>query len=215
MSERRATAPFWALVASLLLALVAGVGHADPSYRFWSLWTADSAGWRSEPRAADLVDLRPRSVLAWRFVAGPTELDESRSPAADTDFARLCPGPVAGAGTPVAVVIDFGESADAPPGQTPPADRVACVRVEAAATAATALSAASADVRSGEEGLVCGIDGYPIGECAAAVAEQSALSPTPADDSPQNGPPMWPPSVALLIAISVVYALAARRRLSS
>ena len=216
MSRRRILASFLASLATplIVIALVTGVSHADPGFRFWSLWTADSVGWHNEQDAADLVRLRPRSVIAWRFVAGPTELDASRAPALETDFARLCPDPVTGPGAPVAVVIDFGEPSDAPPDQAPPSDRVACVRVPAA-TAGTALAAASAEVRAGEEGLVCGIDGYPAGECAAAVAEQSARTAAPAEDSPQGATAMWPVSLALLVGISAVYALVARRKRSS
>lgn len=200
-----------ALVATSSLQAVAA--QPDGTFRFWSLWSADNGVWRPEPGNAALVELPARSAVAWHFVSGPTQLDQSHAPDVPADFRSLCPDPLPGTGTPVAVVIDPGDLTEAPPGQTPPDDRVECIRVPGAPTAASALAAAAVAVRAGEEGIVCAIDGYPTQECAAAVSEQSAAAPAPADDTPtRSGPALWPLSLALLLAFMGAYLIVMRRR---
>lgn len=72
----------------------------------------------------------------------------------------------------VAVVFDFGDPADAPTGQTPPAARGTCVVAPTAATGARILSQAAA-IRT-DRGLVCAIGG-----CRPTSAPRDAATPQP------------------------------------
>lgn len=200
-----------ALVAVVLLATF-GVGpaNADPQFRFWSLWTATDGRWHQIRDNPDVVDLPARAVLAWSFIRGADTADSGQAPRMAGRFDSLCPQGAPGVGTPVAVVIDYGEPGDAPVGEIPPPDRVACVAVADPATPSTALAAA-AQVRMGEEGLVCGVDGYPRQECAAkAVTTADPL--TTGEPAPSSGPRAWLVSVTLLGLLAGGYAIAVWRR---
>ena len=126
------------------------------------------------------------AVEGWRFAESSQAGGPGDQPRTDpgTAFADLC------AATPpepgrkrVAVVLDAGTPADAPPGQSPPAARGTCVVADPDATGYAVLRAAASTRVEG--GLVCAIDGYPAGECAVVVADADTgapqQSPTPVD----------------------------------
>lgn len=174
-----------AVVASSLALLVATAGPAQAStYRYWTYWWGTASGsshtgWWFAPQGAG-GPVGDGWVLGWRFQT--TSLSGGATPRASADFATLCPAlatPVAGQ-VRVALVVDYGTLADAPPGQRPPTTssvRRACVTIPAdGATGARVLAAASVTVRS-ENGLVCALDGYPVGECAPVMADPTP-SPT-------------------------------------
>ena len=96
----------------------------------------------------------------------------------------LCPtlAPVAGS-VRVALVIDYGTTADAPPGA-----EAADARVGARSSASRIAGAPGTDVLRGatppvrvrsENGLICALDGYPRNECAPVVPDPA---PTPTAD---------------------------------
>ena len=74
----------------------------------------------------------------------------------------------------VALIVDPGPPQAAPDGQVPPAGLVACVEIADDATGYQVLRSAL-EVRT-EGGLVCGIDGYPSGECAPVVDDPPAIA---------------------------------------
>jgi hypothetical protein len=126
----------------------------------------------------------------------------------------------------VGVVIDYGTAEDAPDGDTPPAARGACAVVPAEATGADAL-AAVAEVRVGDGGFVCGIDGYPTSGCGDQVDTEapsgeeqpvSLVLPEQSgseDGSADEGGSSWLPAVLGLVAVGALGAAAvllARRR---
>ena len=87
---------------------------------------------------------------------------------------------------PFAVLVDFGSSADAPNGSTPPASLASCASVDADATSMRALSSAF-DLRI-EDGLVCGIDGYPATGCAEIVdTAQMAMQAAAPESAVEDG----------------------------
>ncbi len=105
-------------------------------------------------------------------------------------FADLCPD-LATAGTTagqvrVAVVIDSGYAADAPTGQTPPADVVSCVTLPEGSTGNQALAAAGAV--ADDNGLVCSVNGYPEGECGSEVSDADAAAAATAAQGEQPNP---------------------------
>jgi hypothetical protein len=120
--------------------------------------------------------------MGWKFAISTP--DGSEPPVEAPDFATLCPDlaePAEGE-LRAAVVIDFGSPDIAPPGDTPPSpNQVGCVTLEAGQNAADALVFASTMVRE-NEGLVCGIDGYPSEECGAEV-DAAAISAAAADEA--------------------------------
>jgi hypothetical protein len=119
-----------------------------------------------------------------------TEAGGKKTPRAQAAFGSLCPGmgPAASGEKRVAVVVDYGTTDDAPPGERPPGAgtvRVECVTVPADVKAVAVLNAAGVSLRWGSNGLVCGIDGYPRTECAAVVADPT---PTPTRTSAKPTP---------------------------
>ncbi|MCZ0979472.1 SCO2322 family protein [Streptomyces diastatochromogenes] len=71
----------------------------------------------------------------------------------------------------IAVVVDFGGPADAPPGETPPKKRVetGCAEVREDATGAEALAAVAKPLRYDSVAMLCGIAGYPAKGCGEQV----------------------------------------------
>ena len=169
-----------ALLTGLVIALsiastvLAAAPASATTYRFWSYWQGASGQWemaQTGPGDHRVVD---RDVQGWRFAIATETV--SATPDNSPDFAALCPDLAAGSAPAgqlrVAVVIDAGFAADAPEGQTPPADVVSCVTVPAGSTGAQAVAAAGTVIDSG--GMVCSINGYPADECAAAVPDDVA-----------------------------------------
>ena len=201
-----------ALRTAIALAMLASLGtaRAEPQFRFWSLWTAPDGIWRQAQGNPDVLDVPARSVLAWVFVRSSGDVKATKAPETVARYDELCPQETGGRGTPVAVVIDYGSTSDAPVGETPPSDRVACVAVSGPVTPSSALAAA-AEIRAGEEGLICGIDGYPSTECAALAV--TTADPVESSDPPQNdSPPAWVYSLALLVLVAGGYGLSLWRR---
>jgi hypothetical protein len=167
-----------ALALTLTIALLAAVALAAPAsataYRYWSYWQGADGTWvaaMTGPGDHTLVD---RDVQGWRFAISTESV--TQFPDNDPDFAALCPDldaaePAAGQ-LRAAVVIDSGFVADAPDGQDPPADTVACVTVPDGSTGNQALAAAA--TVADQQGLVCAINGYPDGECGAEVSDADA-----------------------------------------
>jgi hypothetical protein len=167
-----------ALLAALTAAILASLALASPAtaaaFRYWSYWQGASGQWvaaQTGPGDHVIVD---EDVQGWRFAISTEAV--TQAPDNAPDFAALCPDLAASAAPAgqlrVAVVIDSGFVADAPPGQAPPADAVACVTVPEGSTGNQALAAASSV--TDQDGLVCSINGYPTDECGAPVPDADA-----------------------------------------
>ena len=179
-------------VPLVLAALLVAAGPAQAStYRYWTYWWGANPGKASQswtfaqvgPAGHRVTDTW---VLGWRFATSTTTIG-SATPREASDFATLCPSlsaPVDGHDR-VALVVDYGTADDAPPGQTPPSTstaRVECLTLPSTPqheTGVQALAAAGVTVRS-ENGLICGLDGYPVGECAPVIPDPVATTPAPA-----------------------------------
>ncbi|MFA7266997.1 MAG: SCO2322 family protein [Candidatus Nanopelagicales bacterium] len=185
-SNRAAANRFVRFVAALLVLSVsaAAVVISEPSpafgvtsYRYWTYWTSTGGGWvYSSVGPASRVPADGH-VEGWRFAvsdgANPTV-----DPIAGPDFSAMCAGVSAQTDHKrVGLVIDPGVVADAPAGEVPGATKTLCLSVPAAYTSAQILNAHST-IRS-ERGLICGIDGYPVRECAALVGVPSSAVPGP------------------------------------
>jgi len=168
---RLVTATAVVAAASVLLAPPAGA----TAYRYWTYWHGTaSGGWAFSHVGATYVP-PDGAVEGWRF--GVSTVAGSLQPRTAASYDGICGShPPAGTGRKlVALVVDYGTAADAPPGQHPPAGvDTFCADLSSDAIAYQVLSAYSS-VRS-QDGLVCGIDGYPTGECGVPVASPA---PTP------------------------------------
>ncbi len=192
ITPRRAAALLAALAAALLATLtVASPAHAA-AFRYWSYWQGASGQWvaaQTGPGDHTIVD---QDVQGWRFAISTSEV--SQAPDNAPDFVELCPDLAASAAPAgqlrVAVVIDSGFVADAPSGQTPPADVISCVTVPEGSTGNQALAAAAASVTD-QGGFVCAINGYPTDECGAEVsdAEAQAAAAAAAGEEPNPAVP--------------------------
>lgn len=186
-AAHRAAAVVVGVLVALPLALAAVLASAAPAeastYRYWTYWWGSgtgktASGWTFAQVGPAGHRVDDTWVLGWRFAT--TSTVGSTPPRQSADFATLCPGlsaPVTGS-VRVALVIDYGTTADAPPGQTPPTTstvRRECLTVAAGSRGVDVLRAAGVTVRS-ENGLICALDGYPVGECAPVVADPT---PTP------------------------------------
>lgn len=174
-----------AVPITLVAALLAPSPAEATTYRYWTYWWGRPAksGWQ-------FAQLGPASdvpgdgwVLGWRFGVTSTNGSGGKAPRVSHIYADLCGNPVAAPGQRrVAVVVDYGSEADAPPGETPPRDgsvRVECVSVADLAHGFEAMRTAGLTVRQGGDGFVCGLDGYPRTECSAAVVASTAPTPAP------------------------------------
>ncbi|MFD5799681.1 SCO2322 family protein, partial [Streptomyces diastatochromogenes] len=136
-----------ALLAAALV-LVAGAAQAHAAgYRYWSFWERDGGRWTYATEGPSTARPDDGAVQGFRFAVSEDSADASR-PRGTADFATICAGTPAKPGTKrVALVLDFGTSADAPSGETPPARRTACARVSPDATTAEALAAPATPLR--------------------------------------------------------------------
>lgn len=227
----RPTPVLLALVA-LVTALVAALGATSPaaaaSFRYWGYFQGSTGTWEFAQTGPDDYKVVDQDIQGYRF--GISSETTTPKPDNAADFATLCPSLAAGTAPEgqlrVAVVIDSGFLADAPQGQTPPADTIGCVTVPTGSTGTQALTAAATVGQ--QDGLVCSINGYPTGECgtpvsdadaAAAAASSASESPNPATpaaaDAPASSEGSGSSAVPLLIGGAVVLLVLAGVLLTS
>ncbi|MEV5430980.1 SCO2322 family protein [Streptomyces sp. NPDC052701] len=195
---RRVTA--LALAALLLLA---GAGPAPAAgYRYWSFWEHGGDGWTYATRGPSTTRPSDGDVQGFRFTVGQDPADAAR-PRGTAGFAAICAKTPAQDGRKrVALVLDFGTTADAPSGERPPARRTACARVSPDATTAEALAAVAPPLRYDANALLCAVAGYPRRGCGEQVADGRAQGrPAAGEDSPQSGPSLGPVAGAAVVAL--------------
>lgn len=199
-ARRTATAALVAVAVGVLACLVSWAAAAPAeatTYRYWTYWWGSGtgkagSGWTFAQVGPAGHRVNDTWVLGWRFSTTSSTTGGAK-PRQSSTFETLCPSlasPVDGQDR-VALVIDYGTTADAPPGQAPPTTssvRVECLTLPSSphATGAGVLSAAGVSIRS-EGGLICALDGYPRGECAPVVADPSP-TPTPKPSSARPAP---------------------------
>lgn len=212
--------------ATAMLALAPAV-RAETAYRYWTYWSVAEGAWRFAtlgPASAVPVD---GSVEGWRFAITSAAGTAGDAPEADpaTAFDSICGGTAAQPGMKrVALAIDFGMQQDAPDGERYPVDISTCVVGEQGATGYELLRSIT-EVRVGD-GLVCGIAGYPLAECAALVEDRPlagtgmstegaspSIPPEPGSLSaaPGSAPSAGPLITGLAILVAAVIGLLAWR----
>ena len=184
----RATALLIALAAALVAAVAVAAPASATAFRYWSYWQGADGQWTAAQTGPGDYKIVDQDVQGWRFAISTETV--SVAPDNAPEFAALCPDLAAAAATAgqlrTAVVIDSGFAADAPEGQTPPADVVTCVTVPEGSTGNQALAAAAAI--NDQQGLVCAINGYPEGECGAEVSDADATAAAQAASAEQPNP---------------------------
>lgn len=204
MSRRRTSAPVLAL--ALLLLVLGGAGQARAvGYRYWSFWDLTGGKWTYATQGPSTARPSDGDVEGFRFAVSEDSQDATK-PRGAADFASICAKTPARQGEKrVALVIDFGTTADAPSGEKPPAARTACARVPSDATTAEALASVAKPLRYDTNALLCAIAGFPRTGCGEQV---SVTKPT-ASARPQAKATHHGPSVGLFAGAAAVVLLGA------
>ncbi|WP_405769110.1 SCO2322 family protein [Streptomyces sp. NBC_00080] len=204
------------VLAALLLSLTGTVQSAQAAgYRYWSFWDRSGDGWTYATQGPSTARPADGDVQGFRFAVSADSQDASQ-PRGAASFATICAKTPARDGTKrVALVIDFGTTADAPSGETPPSPRTACARVSPDATTAEALASVAKPLRYDTNALLCAIAGYPETGCGEQVSGQAsgqaseqasgAEEPTSAGKPEKDGGP----SVGLYAGVAAVAVLGA------
>ncbi len=157
------------LVAAVFAVALTSPAHAA-DYRFWGFYQLTDGQWAFAQKGPDQTVPQDGTVEGWRFAVSGA--DSSRFPRDVLTFDEICGSTPAQAGQKrVGLVVDFGRPADAADGTTPPEPKALCAVVAADASSVDVLAEAG-ELRS-ENGLVCGVAGYPATDCGGEVAETS------------------------------------------
>ncbi|WP_328774321.1 SCO2322 family protein [Streptomyces sp. NBC_00286] len=197
-----------------------GQAHAA-GYRYWSFWDRDGDSWVYATQGPSIVRPSDGDVQGFRFSVSEDAQDAAK-PRGAAEFATICAKtPAREDSKRVALVLDFGTSADAPSGETPPRARTACARVPEDATTADALATVAKPLRYDTNALLCAIAGYPrtgCGEPVSAAEPTTTPSATPREtsasaenDSSESGGGSGDqgPSLGLVAGIGAVAVLGA------
>lgn len=168
------------IILALACSVVWPAAAQASAYRYWTYWQGTGDGWAFATAGPAALVPADGSVEGWRFAVTTQAGRAGDSPRNPPQFDAICGDTPATADRKrVALVIDAGTSDAAPNGQAPPALVATCVVASPDATGYQVLRSV-ATVRT-EGGLVCGIAGYPAGECAPVVDDPT--SPTSATAS--------------------------------
>jgi LPXTG-motif cell wall-anchored protein len=175
--RRRARPLLTLLLAAVLVAAGTGSAQAVTGYRYWNYFHVTGGEYVfAKTGPADFVP-KDGSVEAYRYgLSSVASGLEPRTGPTAYPAATICRGTTPGSGEKtVGVLIDYGTADDAAAGETPPEPRAACAVVPAGANGQQVLDAV-ADVRV-QEGVTCGIDGYPVRTCSVTVKNAPAAAP--------------------------------------
>jgi hypothetical protein len=194
MWSRRVAGTALAVLLVVASGLLAGAAPASAaSYRYWTYWQGTAGAWTFATAGPASLIPQDGSVEGWRFAVTSQSGGASDAPRAAPSFKDICGTVTPAAGNKaVALVVDPGPAQTAPDGQIPPPVLSTCVEIAADATGYQVLRSV-VEVRT-EKGLVCGVGGYPTGECAPAVelpsAGSVALAPTGPTATPSTAEPL-------------------------
>jgi hypothetical protein len=166
-------APLLAAVGTALAVLL-GILTAGPAaaanYQYWGYYQLTNGAWTFSQKGPAETNPADGSVEGWRWAITEESGTPPRNPRVTPTFEQVCGASAAESGKKrVGVVLDYGRAADGDGGATVPDPVAECAVVPTAATGAEVL-AAVATVRTGDGGLVCGIDNYPASGCGGQVA---------------------------------------------
>lgn len=147
----------------------AGSSTSSVGYRYWgySQSSEESNSWVTAMEGPATTNPQDGSVEGWNYTFSAEGVVDPQAPSISPDFQALCAGtPEKDGAKRVGYVIEFGDSAIHPEGDTAPATLQGCASVNSDATGIDVLNAAT-DVRAGEGGFICGLAGFPSKDCGA------------------------------------------------
>ncbi|MGI5454383.1 SCO2322 family protein [Streptomyces sp. CA-249302] len=196
------------ILTALLLPLWLGPQAHATGYRYWSFWTHDADHWTYATQGPATAHPADGEIQGFRFALSEDSADAA-TPRGTASFGAICARTPADAGRKrVALVIDFGTSADAPTDETPPPRRTACARVPSDATTAEALASVAKPLRYDTNALLCAIAGYPERGCGEQVT--AATPPEKKGIGPSVG--LWAGAAAVAVLGAAAVWQARRRR---
>ena len=208
-----------AVLAVLVVAVATALPASAEAFRYWGYYTWQDGAWTFAQAGSGETVPADGSVEGWRFAVADEA--STRLPRAAADVEALCADTPAEEGAKrVGVVVDYGTTQDSPEGDTTPAARGACVVVAEDATGNDVLAAA-AELRLGDGGLICGIDGYPSQGCgdpvegAAPSGEEEPVELELASTEASSQDISWAPialGVGAVAAVGTAALVVARRR---
>ncbi|CAB4907222.1 unannotated protein [freshwater metagenome] len=142
-------------------------------YRYWTYWTSTTQDWAFSSLGPAFRPADESIIEGWRLAV--TGVDATKPPRVEVAdvYVRACGDVTPKAGIlRIAVVLDYGTSADAPVDESPPGLVIACAAVPEGSTGFDALKSIT-DIRS-ERGFVCGLSGYPATGCGRETVEPSS-----------------------------------------
>jgi hypothetical protein len=212
--RRRGRRALVALLLPPLVLLLAARPAQAVGYRYWSFWQLSHGAWEFAQTGPAATTPSDGDVEGWRFAVSADSANAVR-PRGAVGFRAICGATRAAKGTKrVALVLDFGTTADAPDGDNPPREQARCARLPQDASAADALAAVAGPLRYDSSGLVCAISGYPTVGCGEQVASNgttggkgangAAKAPTASGARHGDGP-----SVGLYAGLGAILVLGA------
>ena len=138
-------------------------------YRYWgySLSSEDGQTWTTAMEGPATTVPKDGSVEGWNYTFSAEGVVDPTGPATAPNFAQLCAStPAVADQKRVAFVIEYGNPAIHPEGDIAPEPSSGCVSVPSNATGLEVLNKA-AEVRAGEGGFICGLNGFPAKDCGA------------------------------------------------
>lgn len=172
-------------LALLCAAAPASGSETDQAYRYWGYFQLTDGAWSYAGVGPAQFTPADGAVDGWRYAL--VGASSTRTPRGAPTFEDVCGQTPTDEGEKrVAVVIDYGRDTDrASDGDDVPAAAAHCATLDPDANSAQAL-ATVAQVREGDNGLICSISGYPSVGCTGPVdtadVPPAALEP---DDSIQ------------------------------
>lgn len=107
------------------------------------------------------------TVEGWNYTFFAEGIVDPSGPTGAPNFTSLCSQtPTADGKKRIGFVIEYGNSAIYPEGDTAPEASSGCVSVDVNATGLDVLKSA-AKIRFDKNGLVCGLNGFPSKDCGA------------------------------------------------
>ena len=171
---------FITLVSALLLTFALSACSAENQneeanadaplgYRYWgySQSSADGQTWTTAMEGPATTNPADGSVEGWNYTLSAEGVVDPEAPTLVPNFQELCSGTSAQAGKKrIGYVIEFGNSEIHPEGDTAPEATSGCAKLPVDATGLDVLKAVS-EVRAGEGGFICGLNGFPSKDCGA------------------------------------------------
>lgn len=168
----RNTSKWITVLAAIIVFPLSVAGNANAAeYKYWTFWTQEGDSWVFSPVGSASTNPPEGSAQAWRFDAtSPSVPGLPPADLPDAVFERACGDVLPIVRTKrVAIVIDSGDPALSPEGETPPAPTAYCAVGKPDTNGYDLLKTVVA-LRT-DNGFICGISGYPASECATPIAD--------------------------------------------